>query len=132
MRATSFDSRPPSSLLPFTCPEWTNSINRAMREAPYFGWRGIPIFSWVELPIHNVTKVTNGLRQFGLMGKGEAKERVTAVRVQLGADIRAVVLDRSDTHKQLLSNLGAGLGVGNELEHAPFSRSEITEGGLFG
>jgi hypothetical protein len=51
------------------------------------------------------------LEELGFVGDGESEQGITAVQVQLSADIRSMVFDGSDTDVQISCDLAAGLGV---------------------
>ena len=51
------------------------------------------------------------LEELGFVGDGESEQGITAVQVQLSADIGSMVFDGSDTDVQISCDLAAGLGV---------------------
>ena len=52
------------------------------------------------------------------MREREAQERVRAVKIELGADVRAVIINRSRVNKKDFADLTAGFFFGDKAQDA--------------
>lgn len=71
---------------------------------------------------------TDGSGELGLVLNGEFDQGVTAVQLQLVADIRPMILDGAHADSKLGSNLFTGPIAGQKGEHAPLGRAQLGKG----
>jgi hypothetical protein len=67
------------------------------------------------------------LEKLGLMLESKAEQGVTAMKVQFGADVGAMVFNGSSTYMQLSGDLRTRLCVCNKLQDTPFSLAEVIQ-----